>query len=230
MADGTASSEDSLVVAYDLGYVRGEFDKTLLASATQVGCGTGTSCQSGLGSVLPTRFEYFDEVEAGAGFAAEPTAWDTGDDGLGQPLLEGYESAVGMSSTVGGSGRVYVGFNPAVPSKMGSFGGSVTLDGSTTTSVVDLVDINGDNLPDKVYAAGGAVRYRLNTSRPEDPAGEPVSFSATPGTVAGLAGLPLERSVGVTGALEAHFGVSGVFSAGGSWTFGGGLLHRRQRR
>ena len=36
----------------------------------------------------------------------------------------------------------------------------------------------------------------------------------------GIDEMPTERQVGVAGALEAYYGVNGVFSAGGSWSFG----------
>ncbi len=216
-ADATPTDQsDSLVAAYRLGYTAGAFGKTRLMAVTQLGCATGAACDPAVSA--STRFDYFDEVGDQGGFAKE-VDWNTGDDSYAVPEA-GYESAVGMSSNEGGSGRVYVGFNPAVPSKMGSFGGSVTMDGSTTKGVVDLLDINGDGLVDKVYLEGSAVKYRLNTSRPTDAADKRVSFSAEEGVVAGITELGLERQVGISGSLEAHYGADGIFTAGGSWTYG----------
>ena len=59
-----------------------------------------------------------------------------------------------MSTTDGGGGKVYLGFNAAAAKKTGSFGLGVAVDGGETKSQLELMDINGDGLPDKVYREG----------------------------------------------------------------------------
>jgi len=223
-----ANTEDSLTVAYDLDLQPGPFGKTTLEKVTQHGCATGPSCDPDTRATH--AFDYYDDVEPGQGFA-DPVTWETGNDDL--DVLEGHEGALGMSRSLGGDGHIYVGFNPFSPTKTGSVGGSLTFDGAATESVAEFLDINGDNLPDKVYAdsAGDApggvvareVRYRLNTSTPGQPADQPVTFSE-PGTVVGLDDVPVERQFGVTGGVEAYFGVFAMFNVGGSWNWSEGYF------
>ena len=119
-ADATPADDgDSLIMAYDLRYTAGAFGKTRLTGVTQTGCATNAECDASTSATH--RFDYFDEIGEQGGFA-EQVDWSTGDDSY-SVASEGYESAVGMSSSEGGSGRVYLGFNPAVPSKMGRSAG-----------------------------------------------------------------------------------------------------------
>ena len=163
------NTEDSLAVAYDLDLGTGPFGKTILKSVTQVGCGTGTTCDTSTSATH--TFDYYDDVDPEHGFT-EPVDWTTQDDALEQ--LEGREGALGMSKTDGGDGHIYVGFNPTNPTKTGSFGGSLTFDGATTESLAEFIDINGDSLPDKVYGEGLGVQVPAEhqlAGEPVDPAG-----------------------------------------------------------
>jgi RHS repeat-associated protein len=226
--DTPANTEDSLAVAYDLDLQEGPFGKTILNKVTQHGCATGSSCDPD--TQATHSFDYYDDVESEEGFA-DPVSWETGNDDL--DVLEGHEGALGMSRSLGGDGHIYIGFNPFAPTKTGSVGGSLTFDGAATESVAEFLDINGDNLPDKVYAdasgdaPGGVVdreiHYRLNTSTPGHGPADPVTFGE-PGTVVGLDDVPVERTFGVTGGIEAFFGVFAMFNVGGSWNWSEGYF------
>lgn len=173
------SFEDTVIRSYDFAYVTGAFEKTLLRSITQRGPN---------GAEFHTHtFDYYDDVSAGGayqGFGAQQT-WNTGDDGLGEPL-RGKVSSGSVSSGVSddGGASIYGGFNPWIPDKFGSAGVSVGGHWSDAKGLLELVDVDGDNLPDKIFEDGGSLFYRPNTSGPRaDPA------AVTFGDRAGLPGL-----------------------------------------
>jgi len=191
---------NGLVRAYDLEYQLGAFEKTLLESVTQRGEDN---------SVFNTHeFTYFDDIRDGGGayhgFAAS-APWNTRDDSLTAGLLgQGRATALGgfVSENVGG--HIYVGFNPTSPTKQFSGGGKVGFNFTAgNETLLALVDINGDNLPDKVFKSGGSVRFRLNQSGPD---GGLAFGDAHP--------IPTLTEIGKEGAFtfsfgaEAYFGVS----------------------
>ena len=75
-------------------------------------------------------------------------------------------SALGGGETNAGSGNLYIGFNPISPSKTFSVGVGLELSGGDTEAIVEWTDLNGDNLPDKVFLDGSTVKFRLNTTGP----------------------------------------------------------------
>ena len=75
-------------------------------------------------------------------------------------------SALGGGETNAGSGNLYIGFNPISPSKTFSVGVGIELSGGDTEAIVEWIDLNGDNLPDKVFLDGSTVKFRLNTTGP----------------------------------------------------------------
>ncbi|MBO9524411.1 MAG: hypothetical protein J7518_22970 [Nocardioidaceae bacterium] len=222
---------DELISQYRLSYDTNRFGKTLLTAVRQVGCADG-GCDDGDATGAPGathRFDYYDDVADpargnGDGFAGAVT-WDTRGDDLGsQPgAIENKASALGMSSTVGGDGHLYVGFNPTDPTKLGSFGGSVTLDGAGTTSLAEFMDLNGDNLPDKVFKDGTDIYLRLNTTKASGPLDQSVTFGDKL-EVRHLSSLPGEHEFGVDGGVDLNYGVSVSFHAGGSWNWSDGYF------
>jgi YD repeat-containing protein len=224
---------DKLISEYRLSYETNRYGKTLLSSVRQVGCSKGTCDDADPDSDGPGAthtFDYYDDVADpdhgnGDGFEGAVT-WDTKGDDLGSATgaLEGKASALGMSSTIGGDGHVYVGFNPTEPTKLGSFGGSVTLDGAQTNSISEFMDLNGDNLPDKVFKGAGGIEARLNTSDARKPLKQSVDFGDKFG-VAGLSSLPGEHEFGVEGGVDLNFGVSFSAHVGGSWNWSDGYFN-----
>ncbi len=75
-------------------------------------------------------------------------------------------SALGTAFRGGADGGAYFGFNPLIPSKIGSFGGSFNVAGGRTDEVSSLLDLNGDGLPDKVSLSGGTVYWQQNLRQP----------------------------------------------------------------
>jgi hypothetical protein len=213
---------DQLAVRYDLGYATGPFGKSLLATVTQVGKDAATSATH--------SFEYYNHVTDpsgaynGNGFADAAT-WDTGDDLPDRVLLDSDVSigALGSSESNSGEGHAYIGFNPGVPLKVGSFGGSIQIGGGVTEALAEWLDLNGDGLPDKVYRdpdgndvdRNGPIRYRLNQAGP----GGSTTFGA-PGTVEGITKLSNEGNFSLEGAFEAFPGVTVAFGLGGDVSWG----------
>ena len=151
-----------LVKGWTLEYQNGPFDKSLLTRVGQYGSG-------GRGTEHAWHeFAWFDDVTDGAGnytgFGAAEE-WGNGND-AGKVNIAA-ESALGTSWRAGADGGAYIGFNPIIPSKIGSFGGSFGIAGGRTTEVSTLVDLDGDGLPDKVWVdGGGTIYYRPNLNRP----------------------------------------------------------------
>jgi RHS repeat-associated protein len=154
----------AMVRAYDLEYEEGAFKRTRLKSIKQRG-EDGSALQ-------PHAFTYYDDVRPGGTYHGyeTPAAWNTGTgDNVSADLL-GFGGASALSGHVSESvgGHVYVGFNPSNPLKEGSFGGKVGFTGTTgSETVLALIDINGDHLPDKVFKSGNGVLFRLNQSGPD---------------------------------------------------------------
>ncbi|WP_205696105.1 SpvB/TcaC N-terminal domain-containing protein [Conexibacter sp. SYSU D00693] len=204
--DTTPRQHSQTVRSYDLHYRTGAFGKALLDRVDQVDAD---------GSVFAgNTMEYFDDVRDDDGdydgFDGSED-WEAHSDGLSQELLSPFgASALGSSVSTGGDAHAYLGFNPLNPTKGTSAGGSVSVSGSATESVAELLDINGDGLPDKVFRDGGDIKFRLNES---GPTGEP-RFSEDKRTAVDLSDLSTDFDVNVGGAVEAYLGASVQFSVG----------------
>jgi hypothetical protein len=161
LAHITISFNDQLIRKYEFNYTLGVFNKTLLASITQYGT-DNTAFHT-------HEFTYHDDVRAGNSYQGfdTPGTWTTlDDDVIDIPRVGGDTSAIGADEINEGGGNVYLGFNPWAPSKMGSGGASFLGHRSDTEGVLELTDINGDNLPDKVFKKDGSLYFRPNTSGP----------------------------------------------------------------
>ena len=64
------------------------------------------------------------------------------------------ESALGTSWRAGADGGSYIGFNPIIPSKIGSFGGSFNIAGGRSGEVSTMIDLNGDGTIDPQSETG----------------------------------------------------------------------------
>ena len=228
-ADGneqrTARTYDELAVGYDFDYATGPFGKSLLSAVSQVGHDQTTSATH--------TFSYHDRVstEAGGydGFATEKE-WDTGEDLPDRLLLDSNAAigALGSSESNSGEGHAYVGFNPVVGYKVGSFGGSLQIGGGATEAIAEWLDINGDGLSDKVYRdsdgtdgdtndvnRNGPIRYRLNQGGP----GGSVNFGEEK-TVTGISKLSTEGNFMIEGAFQAFPGATVAFGVGTAVSWG----------
>lgn len=202
---------NALVKRYDISYTAGAFGKSLLTSVGVAGSD---------GKIWQRHtFDYYDEVRDGQGNYngfATPQAWSTGSDNLHENLLSAQAiSALGGSLTQGGDGRAYIGFNLADPLKDGSFGGSIAIKGGDTEAKAEMLDINGDGLPDKVFVDGSGVSYRLNQSGPSGT----TTFGAK-GSVVDLDKLSREAFVEAAGGPEAYVGLTVQFNVSAHFDIG----------
>ena len=227
---------------YRLTYSTGRYGKEFLSTITQVGCAPPTehpapstpphggpdpgTCDES--TAASHTFTYHDDSKGKTLAAAHE--WNTQNDEMGKGRLEERASALGMSATNAGDGHLYLGFNLVDPSKTGSFGGSITFDASTTESLLEFMDINGDGLPDKIFRKeadllkDAPLYYRPNTSKPSDDPNAPMTFGAAT-EIDGLKRLPIEHEVGFGAAIEAFLVVSASFSASGSWNWTDGYFN-----
>ncbi|MGW0998181.1 SpvB/TcaC N-terminal domain-containing protein [Streptomyces sp. NPDC002523] len=192
--------DDKLIRAYELNYRTGAFAKTLLQSVSQLGED---------GKVFHTHsFDYFDDVrdQSGAYTTFDTAAnWTVPDDGLGVDIREGEASALSATTSAGAGGHLYVGYNPGAPVKSGSAGVKVGVNAGVSDGLLALQDVNGDNLPDKVFRKNGEVFYRPNLS---GPSGQP-KFGDSAVKLSGLPGISREKSLSGTAGIEAYVGVNG---------------------
>ncbi|MFJ6438442.1 SpvB/TcaC N-terminal domain-containing protein [Streptomyces sp. NPDC091416] len=193
--------DDQLIRAYELNYRTGAFAKTLLRSVSQLGSD---------GNVFHTHlFDYFDDVRDQSGtYNAfdEAAAWSVPDDSLGLDIRQGGASALSSTTSASAGGHLYVGYNPSsVPAKSGSAGVKVGVNAGVTDGLLALQDVNGDNLPDKVFRKNGKIWYRPNLS---GPGGQP-KFGDTAIELSGLPGISRERTLSGTAGIEAYAGVNG---------------------
>ena len=228
-ADGNeqrpARTYDELAVRYDLDYATGPFGKSLLSAVSQVGHDQTTSATH--------TFSYHDRVSTAAGgydgFAGEQE-WNTGSDLPDRLLLDSNAAigALGSSESNSGEGHAYVGFNPVIGYKVGSFGGSLQIGGGATEAIAEWLDINGDGLSDKVYRdsdgtdgdtndvnRNGPIRYRLNQGGPNGS----VNFGEEK-TVTGISKLSTEGNFMIEGAFQAFPGATVAFGVGTAVSWG----------
>ncbi|MEJ2600769.1 MAG: SpvB/TcaC N-terminal domain-containing protein, partial [Anaerolineales bacterium] len=206
----------TLVKRYILNYTTGPFGKSLLSSVVQAG-------SDGVEYARHT-FQYYNDVgydgaSTYQGFDS-PAPWNTQDDGVGNGIDlgafgSGNASAMGGVQSTGGDGRVYLGFNPFDPEKEGSFGAGLDFAGEDDNSLLEMVDINGDNLPDKVFKDISGFSYRLNTSGPN---GTTTFGDKKP--ILGINNLSRESNFTFGVGPEAYFGIEVMYNHAWTWSWG----------
>ncbi|MGO4636435.1 SpvB/TcaC N-terminal domain-containing protein [Streptomyces sp. 2RAF24] len=188
--------DDQLIRAYELNYRTGAFAKTLLTSVSQF---------SESNQLFNTHtFDYFDDVRDASGnynAFANGAGWSVPDDGLGVNIREGEASAISANTSAGFGAHLFAGYNvQGLPTKEGSVGLKVGFSAGQSDGLSTLTDMNGDNLPDKVFRKNGDVYYRPNLAKP---GGEP-KFGDTPVKLTGLPGISTERTLSGTIGIESY--------------------------
>ncbi len=202
-----------LVKGWTLDYdENGPFDKSLLTRVGQFG-------SDGAGNEHAWHtFTYFDDVTdpntgGYAGFS-EPEQWGTGTSQTKVNIAA--ESALGTQWRAGADGGSYIGFNPVIPNKIGSFGGSFNIAGGQSNEVSTLVDLDGDSLPDRVWLSGGTVMYKPNLNRPGGTQIGGSWFGPTQ-TITGIDSLGRSSDLGIDLHFEAYPVIA--IQVGGSFGF-----------
>ncbi|MEV4334300.1 SpvB/TcaC N-terminal domain-containing protein [Streptomyces sp. NPDC049597] len=188
--------DDQLIRAYELNYRTGAFDKTLLTSVSQF---------SESNKLFNTHtFDYFDDVRDPSGnynAFTDAARWSVPDDDLGVNIREGEASAISANTSVGFGAHLFAGYNvQGLPTKEGSVGLKVGFSAGQSDGLSTLTDVNGDNLPDKVFRKKNDVFYRPNLARP---GGEP-KFGDTPVKLTSLPGISTERTLTGTIGVESY--------------------------
>lgn len=158
------SLNQQLIRSYELKYKQGAFYKTLLENISEL---------DDAGKVFYTHsFDYYDDVNASAGYVplGEQKKWTIGNDeikaGLINPIGEFADRSSALSteksSSFGFGLALTVGFIGDAWSKQATVGGSFEFDHTTSEGLVCMVDINGDELPDKVIKRDDSLFYRAN--------------------------------------------------------------------
>ncbi|ONI90753.1 sugar-binding protein [Saccharothrix sp. ALI-22-I] len=191
--------DDQLIRAYELNYRTGAFAKTLLQSVSQFDADN---------HLFTTHsFDYFDDIrDAGGNYDAFTSSsdWNVPGDGLSAGIIDGDASALQANSTNSVGGHLYVGYNPAGITKSNSAGVKVGYSEGESEGLLALSDVNGDNLPDKVFRSGGGIFYRPNLSGP----GGQTEFGDTAIPLSTLPGISSEDSSSGTVGVESYFGVA----------------------
>ena len=206
----------TLTKRYILNYTTGPFGKSLLANVVQAG-------SDGVEYARHT-FQYYNDVgyngsNAYQGFASA-SPWNTQNDGVGNGIDlgafgSGNASAMGGVQSIGADGRVYLGFNPFEGEKEGSFGAGLDFAGENDNSLLEMVDINGDNLPDKVFKDHSGFSYRLNTSGPDG-----TTTFGPKHLIEGISSLSRENNFTFGVGPEAYFGVELMYNHAWTWSWG----------
>ncbi|MFE2722757.1 SpvB/TcaC N-terminal domain-containing protein [Kitasatospora sp. NPDC059327] len=188
--------DDQLIRAYELNYRSGAFAKTLLTSVSQF---------DESNQLFNTHtFDYFDDVRDQWGnynAFADAAPWSVPDDGLGVNIREGEASAISANTSAGFGAHLFAGYNvQGLSTKEGSVGLKVGFSAGQSDGLSTLADVNGDNLPDKVFRKNNEVFYRPNLAKP---GGEP-KFGDTPVKLTGLPGISTERTLSGTIGVEAY--------------------------
>ncbi|MGH9153744.1 MAG: SpvB/TcaC N-terminal domain-containing protein [Acidimicrobiales bacterium] len=215
----TAGASPQRVKGWTLEYENGPYDKSLLTSVGQYGAG-------GRGTEHAWhRFTWFDEVRDPTtgeyrGFG-DIEQWGNSTDTSRVNIAA--ESALGTSYRGGADGGAYIGFNPAIPNKIGSFGGSFNIAGGQTNEASTLVDLDGDSLADKVWVTdNGTVMYRPNLNRPgaTDASKYGSSWFGEAQTISGINSLGQSSDLKVNVHFEAYPVVAIQVGGGFGFSFG----------
>jgi RHS repeat-associated protein len=150
--------------SYELKYKEGAFYKTLLDNISEL---------DDAGKVFYSHsFDYYDDVNTKAGYLplGEQKKWDIGNDDIKAGLInpiDGFDDrssalSTEKSNSFGFGLAITVGFTGDSWSKQFTVGGSFEFDRTTNEGLVCMLDIDGDELPDKVYKKGSQLFYRPN--------------------------------------------------------------------
>lgn len=190
----------ALIRRYELDYQTGAFEKTLLKSVSQF---------DEDGRLFNTHeFEYFDDIRDAEGRyqAFGQIDWTSPDDNVRNGTVNAIRSGAGEAGAIngsessGGGGHLYVGFGTG-PTKTNSVGVKAGFSRGEDDGLLALTDVDGDDLPDKVYKSGG-ISYRKNLSKP---GGEP-RFAAQAKPLGNLPGIMSGQADTLTLGVEGYLG------------------------
>lgn len=166
------SYDGQIIRTYQLNYIVGAFEKTLLSSISEYD-------QNGA-FFYEYKFEYYDDVRDDGVYQpfGDEVTWSVPNDAVEFSSISGSVDGFNSQPTVlggakswsiGGGLAITIGppFNPACKdNSVGPNGGYVN---TNSTGLTALVDIDGDGLPDKVWKEDGKIYYRPNLHSVNNP-------------------------------------------------------------
>jgi RHS repeat-associated protein len=198
------SFENKQVRSYELRYQKGEFSKSLLKEIVQYGANNTEFNRH--------EFEYYNDVldinKNYKGFS-ESERISTGDDSISAGLLD-YGKATAISGVYGKNkgGHLYLGVNCIKgPQKKYSGGFKTGYSESKNKGLLQLIDIDGDNIPDKVFKEGGSYYYRSGKSKYKEKQ-----------RLTGFPGLLIEESKTTSSGGEAYLGLNFMYNESTTFT------------
>ena len=191
----TVNLNNQVIRTYELKYKPGAFYKTLLDNISEL---------DDAGKVFYAHsFDYYDDVNSRAGYLplGNQKKWDIGNDDVKGGIINPIPGFTDQSSALNTEKSNSIGFGLALTvgfigdgwCKMLTAGGSFEFDHTSNEGLVYMVDINGDELPDKVIKRDNRLFYRANL-----------------------------KNANAFGPLKPILGID-QFSAGTALSFGGGL-------
>ena len=191
---------------YELEYVEGAFYKTLLTKITEF---------DAAGQEFNHHdFEYFDDVKAAEGYqpyTAEEN-WTPQDDNVHGDFIVRVGDFNDNASALYGTKSAGFGFSVSLTagpndakliSKKNTAGANFGYSETKGEGMLILLDINGDNLPDKVYTKDdGKIRFRINKSGPNND-----FVFGDEQIVIGISSFSNTKTSVNTYGIESHFGV-----------------------
>lgn len=160
----TVNLNNQLIRTYELKYKEGVFYKTLLESIREL---------DDAGKVFYAHsFDYYDDVNTNTGYRplGEEKKWDLDTDNISGGIINPIDGFKDQSSALSTEKSTSVGLGMAITagfigdgwSKQFTVGGSFEFDLTTNEGLVCMMDIDGDELLDKVVKQGGQLFYRAN--------------------------------------------------------------------
>jgi|GEM_PF-441336 len=206
---------NQLIRSYLFTYQTGAFSKSLLTSVQQMGPNN---------TPFPGNthtFTYFNQIQPDPvnnpglynGFSAvavNPPQTNVGTGVSG--LLAGDANALNTSSSTEVGGHIYLGVGLGF-GKGSSAGVKFGYNSSDNTGALQLIDVNGDGLPDLVYKkSDGNLYYRANLNGPSGT----LQFSGTEMQITGINDLSRDHSSMTSGGAEAYaFGANLITNLSG---------------
>jgi len=194
--------------SYALHYKQGAFYKTLLDKITEFDA-TGAEFNH-------HDLEYFDDVKAAEGYQPYTATenWTPQDDNVKGDFLvrvgefnDNASALLGNKSSGFGFGlSLTVGYKTndlQLFHKMNTVGANFGFGQNKGEGMLSMIDINGDNLPDKVYTNNGVIKFRPNQSGPYG-----TTVFGQEKTVFGIGSFSSSKSETFSYGLEANFKVT----------------------
>jgi hypothetical protein len=193
--------EDQIIRKYKFNYIEGMFHKTLLKNIVQYG-------EGGRNEFNRHEFKYHNKLTADYndstlnGFS-EQTEWSNALNKKENLMVRFNQNigTIGGNKSSGDAKNLYLGYSPE-GSKAFSGGFKTAASNSTSNTLMMLMDINGDGLPDQVYKNGKYISYKANKYGESGKQ----EFASDKQDIRNIRKLSEDKNSSFTGGAQAHVG------------------------